>query len=210
MVRTGNAAVNWRVFKEAYTDFATATELTGKEEGIQAATLKTVMGKEYRQILSRLDLSDTDKKEPESEPSESDDELFVIEQVGTVKHNHKGQFFVPLNFSHELGKTTIKCQLDTGATCNVISFKDVCAILHTENPQLQPVASQLKCYDNSIINTLGKCTLQCNYHSKTYQLSFKVIDGNQKPLLSGITCTELGLITVHAVCNVTSTKLIEE
>ena len=86
----------------------------------------------------------------------------------------------------------------------------MCAILHTENLPLQPEASQLKCYDNSIINTLGKCTLQCNYHSKTYQLSFKVIDGNQKPLLSGITCTELGLITVHAVCNVTSIKLIEE
>ena len=86
----------------------------------------------------------------------------------------------------------------------------MCAILHTENPQLQPEASQLKCYDNSIINTLGKCTLQCNYQSKTYQLNFKVINGNQKPLLSGITCTELGLIIVHAVCNVTSTKLIEE
>ena len=41
-------------------DFATATE----EEGIQAATLKTVMGKECRQILSRLDLSDADKKKP--------------------------------------------------------------------------------------------------------------------------------------------------
>lgn len=390
MVCAGNTAANWRVFKEAFTDFATATELTDKGEDVQAATLKTVMGKECRQILSRLDISDADKKkpgkilekleeyfaptrnvlyerylfhsaqqqgnetidqyiirlrhlaenckfgalhdemlrdrlvlgcrdkgararlfrekecslkkaleslqiseatheqlkdigseentvsavqqkrstrkalqpsrqsckycggrhetsrnkcpaygktcrkcgkpnhfhtvclsgraanrqisaveEPDSELTESEEELFVVEQVGTVKHNSKGQFFVPLSFIHELGKTTVDCQLDTGATCNVISFKDVCTIQHTENPTLQPETSQLKCYDNSIINTLGKCTLECKYHSKTYQLSFTVINGNQKPLLSGTTCTELGLITVHAVCNVSSTKLIE-
>ena len=55
-------------------------------------------------------------EEPESKLSEIDDELFVVEQVGTVKHNHKGQFFVPLSFNHKLGKTTVECQLDTRAT----------------------------------------------------------------------------------------------
>ena len=48
MVCTGNVAANWKVFKEAYNDFATATELTAKDDEIQAATLKTVMGKECR------------------------------------------------------------------------------------------------------------------------------------------------------------------
>jgi len=38
------------------------TELTGKGEEIQAATLKTMMGKECRQILSRLDLSEEDRE----------------------------------------------------------------------------------------------------------------------------------------------------
>ena len=46
MVRTGNVAANWKVFKEAYDDFATATELTAKDDEIQAAILKTVMGNE--------------------------------------------------------------------------------------------------------------------------------------------------------------------
>ena len=62
MVCTGNAAANWRVFKEAYTNFATASELTGTEEDMQAATFKIVMGKECQKILSCLDLSDADKK----------------------------------------------------------------------------------------------------------------------------------------------------
>ena len=64
MVCTGNTATNWKVFKEAYTDFATATELTNKDNEIQAVTLKTVMGKECRQILSSLELSNADKKKP--------------------------------------------------------------------------------------------------------------------------------------------------
>ena len=50
--------------KEAYNDFATATQLTTKDDKIQAATLKTVMGKECRKILSRLELSNKDKKKP--------------------------------------------------------------------------------------------------------------------------------------------------
>jgi len=43
-------------------------------------------------------------------------ELFVVEQVGAVNHNRKGQFFVPLSFEHELGNTILDCQLDTGTT----------------------------------------------------------------------------------------------
>ena len=44
MVCTGDVAMNWKVFKEAYEDYATATELTSKDNTIQVATLKTVVG----------------------------------------------------------------------------------------------------------------------------------------------------------------------
>lgn len=53
---TGDVAINRRSFKEAYTDYATTTELHKKDKTIQACTLKTVMGKECRQILVRLEL----------------------------------------------------------------------------------------------------------------------------------------------------------
>ena len=61
---TGDVANNWKSFKEAYTDYATTTELHKKEKAIQAATLKTVMGKECRQILARLELSEEEMKDP--------------------------------------------------------------------------------------------------------------------------------------------------
>ena len=141
-------------------------------------------------------------EETELSSSESDELVCAVEHVGTVRHTKKGQYFVPLNFQHKGQDTMVDCQLDTGATCNVMCLKDVCTILHTEMPHLQPETTQLKCYDNSIINTLGQCTLQCRYQNKKHKLTFKVITGNQHPLLSGTTCTELGLITMHSICNV--------
>ena len=41
-----NVAMKWKIFKEAYVDYAIATEQSQKEKAIQAATLKSVMGKE--------------------------------------------------------------------------------------------------------------------------------------------------------------------
>ena len=64
MICTGDVVMNWKVFKEAYEDYATATKLTSKDDTIQAATLKTVMGKGCHQILSHLELSEGDKKKP--------------------------------------------------------------------------------------------------------------------------------------------------
>ena len=60
----GNVVTNWKSFKEAYIDYATATEVNRKESAIQAATLKTVMGKQCRQILSHLELSEDNSKDP--------------------------------------------------------------------------------------------------------------------------------------------------
>ena len=41
-------------------------------------------------------------QESQSGETESEDELFAVEQVETVNQNRKGQFFVPLSFDHEL------------------------------------------------------------------------------------------------------------
>ena len=91
-----------------------------------------------------------------------------MEYVGTVRHTKKGQYFVPLNFQHKGQDTTVECQLNTGATCNVMCLKDVRTILHTEMRHLQPETAQWKCYNNSILKTLGQCTLQCQYQNKKY------------------------------------------
>ena len=61
---TGNIATNWKSFKEAYIDYTTAIELNKKAKSIQVATLKSVMGKECRQMLARLELNDDEAQDP--------------------------------------------------------------------------------------------------------------------------------------------------
>ena len=46
MICMGDVVMNWKIIKEAYEDYATATKFTSKDDTIQVATLKTVMGKD--------------------------------------------------------------------------------------------------------------------------------------------------------------------
>ena len=48
------------------------------------------------------------------------------------------------------------------------------------------------------------------FKSELYSLNFKVVSGTQKPLLSGETCTKMGLITVHVLNNVDVVSAVEE
>ena len=64
---------------------------------------------------------------------------------------------------------------------------------------MQPTTSKLRLYDGSLVQALGECDLQCKYKSKQHLLNFKIISGSQLPLLSGKTCTGMGLIRVHVV-----------
>jgi len=146
MICTSDVVTNWKDFKVAYEDYAIATELTSKEDAIQARMLETVMGKDYRQILSRLGLTEVDMKksseildklqtyfaptksiptiqETEDRVLDKNEELLALKHIGTVKHKKKGQFYAPLCFTHAEGNTIVDCQLDAGATCNVMSLK---------------------------------------------------------------------------------------
>ena len=55
---SGDIASNWKVFREAYKDYAIAMQVTEKVASIQVATLKSVMGMECKQILKRLELTE--------------------------------------------------------------------------------------------------------------------------------------------------------
>jgi hypothetical protein len=52
----------------------------------------------------------------ESEEEDSDEWAFMVEEIGSVKAKGK-HVFAKLQF--------MDCQLDTGATCNVMSHRDL-------------------------------------------------------------------------------------
>ena len=67
---------------------------------------------------------------------------------------------------------------------------------------MQSTSAKVKLYDESLVQALGECTLQCKFKGKQHLLNFNIVRVSQQPLLSGETCTNLGLITVHVVNNV--------
>ena len=135
----------------------------------------------------------------QEESASEDESVYCTKSVRVVEHQHKRQFLVALCFFDENGETLVQCQLDTGATCTVMSFDKLCEIKQSGKPGVQPTTSKLRLYDGSLVQALGECDLQCKYKGNQHLLNFKIISGSQQPLLSGKTCTGMGLIIVHVV-----------
>ena len=135
----------------------------------------------------------------EKSEDESDDSLYQLEEVGTVNHQQTRQFFTSLQVLEKTGDTMIQCQLDTGATCNVMALDELCNIKQQGDPQMDSSTAKLKLYDGTMIPVLGEANLQCKANEKQKNINFKIIPGKQKPLLSGHTCLELGLISINKV-----------
>ena len=119
---------------------------------------------------------------------------FSIEGVGMIKEKSK-QLIATLPFTDENTNfsTEIGCQLDTGATCNVITHRDLSIINQYANPKLQQSNVKLRLFDGSVMHPLGEVKLKV---SKEHCLKFQVINGKQKPILSVQTCQTLELLKI--------------
>ena len=84
-----------------------------------------------KQVTEGTDTSD-------DEMIDTEDPFFKIEEVSSVKTPGK-QFNAKIVFSdpEELYNTELECQLDTGATCNVMSLRDLAVINQTGDPPLR-------------------------------------------------------------------------
>ena len=138
----------------------------------------------------------------EQSGDESEDSLYQLEEVGAVHHQRTKQFLTALQVLETSGDTEIQCQLDTGATCNVMTLTDLCNIKQCGNPQMNSSTARLRLYDGTIIPVLGEVDLRCKVNERQETITFKVISGKQKPLLSGHVCLKLGLISINNVCAV--------
>ena len=106
------------------------------------------------------------------------------------------RWFAMLSFycEHNKLETKLKCQLDTGATCNVLSYRDLSIIKQDGNPQMESSKTELKLFDGSLMKPLGEVNLQVKHAGQTQVLKFQVVSGTNKPLLSTETCQKLGLL----------------
>lgn len=82
-------------------------------------------------------------------------------------------------------------KLDTGAGCNVLPKH----LLEKVNGKIKETRTKhIISYTNDKISVLGQATLQCKISGKTTLITFKIVQEQVLPVLSGKTCKELGLI----------------
>ena len=87
------------------------------------------------------------------------------------------------------------CQLDTGATCNVISHSNLVRLLQNGDPPLLIIKSnaQLKLFDGTLMQPVGETMLIAERKGKRLHLKFQVVESSNKPLLLAEACEQLGL-----------------
>ncbi|KAL3842911.1 hypothetical protein ACJMK2_020886 [Sinanodonta woodiana] len=72
------------------------------------------------------------------------------------------QWFVNVTMSmpNTPNNKSIKCQIDTGASCNVISTSVLSRIAKQKKPRMVPTKTNLKLYDGNTLLPVGKCVIK--------------------------------------------------
>ena len=126
----------------------------------------------------------------------SNESIFHTHQfVGAVKTKGK-QLTILLKFgkskdsmSNNRSKSLV-CQLDTGATCNVLNIEDYKAVTGESDTNLKESSVHLNFYNGSWMKLLRYATVYTRINGKNYKLGFQIVNTRvaQKPQLSAKTC----------------------
>ena len=108
----------------------------------------------------------------ESDATEDEDPIFKIE-VSTVQTQGK-QLLTKVQFLNQSEQfvTEIECQLDMGATCNVICYRDLASICQTGEPPIEKSKDKLRLFHRSTIKLHGVASLKVNRVNGTGELQF--------------------------------------
>ena len=113
---------------------------------------------------------------------DSEESILKIEEIFCNWRPWKADDIQHYIFGRSSGdeKVPLVCQLDTGSTCNVISYTDLVQLLQDGNPPLNMAKSKLKLF----MQPVGVTTLNVVRRGKHYDLQFQVVESPNKPLLS--------------------------
>lgn len=125
--------------------------------------------------------------------SDEFEEILCVTEVENVNvvDKHSTQLFACML----LGKKTVKFQIDSGATCNIIPIDVI-----DPHTQIEDTKTVLVMYNKSKLRPLGKCKLKLRNprNQKLYQLEFQVVGkGATGPLLGKRASEGMQLIKVH-------------
>lgn len=132
---------------------------------------------------------------------DSDDAEYItsIEVVNVVEK----KITVSVGFAMSKGDAPKKicCQVDTGASCNVIAKEHLEKLMG--KVKLEPSTTELRGFGGHLVPAIGKVILRHESGGKRYKVAFEVVDlkpGVLKiPLLGKNTCIALGIVIIQDV-----------
>ena len=134
----------------------------------------------------------------ESDTDDSEEGCYQLQMISSLQTKGKQVHTVIkfcIKYQGEKPFTSqLRCQLDTGATCNVISHRDLTQLLQDGQPPLRRSKVKLKTFDGTFLRPLGETTLQAEHRGKRHTLLFQVLNGTNNPILSAETCETMGLV----------------
>ena len=134
------------------------------------------------------------------ETSSDDETCLTLENISLVDTKAR-QWFTEIQFfksPKDDFTTSISCQLDTGATCNVLCLDDLSAITQLGDPPVKKSSVKLRLFGGSTLKPIGECDLHVKHHSTRQTLKFQVVQDKCRPLLSAETCEKLQLIKLNS------------
>ena len=92
----------------------------------------------------------------------------------------------------EVGNSTLRCQLDTGAHANVINISQLQQV--APNAQIKKIKQILVSFSEHRMTPRGYTTFPVRFKDRESWVKFYVIDSKQTPILSGKACQALNLV----------------
>ncbi len=102
----------------------------------------------------------------DSNESSSDESCLRVETVSLVQTKSR-QWFADITFfnsAEEEFSTSLACQLDTGATCNVLCLDDLSAITQLGDPPMKNSTVKLKLFGGLTMKPAGECDLHIKHN----------------------------------------------
>ena len=131
-----------------------------------------------------------DEQSSDVEYEQYEDSVLTVYTDESIRHVSTGPLYTEMMLPN---KTSIKLQIDSGATVNVISAK------HVDVNNVTSSSVKLKMYNNTSSRPLGKCLLLLKNpaNGRKHCVEFQVVQEDFIPLLSRRAAEGMGLITVN-------------
>ncbi|XP_014662711.1 PREDICTED: uncharacterized protein K02A2.6-like [Priapulus caudatus] len=134
----------------------------------------------------------------------SDESVYSLRHINSTG----GIFMVPVKYHAAERTVVMNSQLDTGATCSAMSYRDLTRILGNNKPILLPSTGDIKLYDGTVVVPRGRYTLPVSRErGAEHKVTFDILEKAPWPIFDGATCVKYKWVSLKRV-NMTNSEIL--